>query len=111
MRRNLVLCHYASAAFGLVFAITMAMAMGTFACDAPNADRSICYGVGAGTLVITVLLFVVLPLWAARRVKDEKPYGLALSVINSLLAPWVLPIGPVLGVAQLYMAWRLWRSR
>lgn len=107
MQRTLLWSYYICALLGLGGSGYLAMAMTAVAADSPNTPIEQAYIFGVVVFIIAALLTAITPLIAAAQVKYKR--GMLFPMIYCLILCAFIPVGPIVGIAQAVMAWKLHR--
>ncbi|SIS46146.1 hypothetical protein [Insolitispirillum peregrinum] len=107
MQKVLLWSYYLCAVCGLAGSVWLGMAFYTAMQATPetSAEQAMVIAVVVG--VISLVVTVAMPLIAAGQVKYRR--GMLFPMIYAILIFALIPVGPLVGITQVVLAWKLHR--
>lgn len=108
MQNVLLWSYYLCAVCGLAGSTYLGFVFNDVAGATPDTSPEQALIIAVVVLVIALVVTVAIPLIAAGQVKYRR--GMLFPMIYAILIFALIPIGPLVGIAQVVMAWKLHRA-
>lgn len=107
--RMIVILLLLTAVLATAGCVMMGLLMGTFACDhPPNGTMTLCFVIGGGFLLVSLLLFALPPLWLAVGIaRRQAPFRRRALMGAVVLGIVLIPIGTLAGGYMLFVMLKL----